>query len=335
MPSDKKEALQPTRLEFDDNYLLQELCGRHDANLILIEERLGVQLVSRGNQLAIFGAAEQVQKAKTSLEDLYQLLKSGVPVAAPQVDAALRVSDGLINTRVKSADFVSQEKMISTPRVKIMPRTVQQQKYVQSLRSHEMSFGVGPAGTGKTYLATAVAINMLMSKQISKLVLTRPVVEAGENLGFLPGSLEEKIDPYLRPLFDAMEEMLGKEKLEQLIEQGVIELAPLAYMRGRTLKNAVILLDEAQNTTTTQMKMFLTRLGEGSRMIITGDMSQIDLKRNVKSGLKDALEVLDGLPNIAVTRFNEADVMRHDLVSRIVQAYDHRDRQISLKLEDE
>jgi phosphate starvation-inducible PhoH-like protein len=205
---------------------------------------------------------------------------------------------------------------------------------VNALRNNALVFGVGPAGTGKTYLATALAVNMLMSKQVKRIILTRPVVEAGENLGFLPGTLEEKVDPYLRPFFDAMNDMMGAEKVKMLMEQQVIEIAPLAYMRGRTITDAYIMLDEAQNTTSTQMKMFLTRLGENSRMVVTGDPTQIDLKRGVRSGLKDALAVLEGLGEIEVIRFTEADVVRHDLVARIVRAYDERDRQITLRLDE-
>ena len=322
------------RLEFSDNKLLQELCGRHDGNLILIEERLGVQLVSRGNQLAIFGNPEQAEKAGVILQDLYELLEQGMPVGAPQVDAALRMTDGLINTKVKPAELMSGQAVINTPMKKVAPRTVQQHVYVNALRNTSLVFGVGPAGTGKTYLATAMAVSLLMTKQVKRIILTRPVVEAGENLGFLPGTLEEKVDPYLRPFFDAMHDMLGYEKTKALTEQQVIEIAPLAYMRGRTISDSVMILDEAQNTTSVQMKMFLTRLGENSRMVVTGDPSQVDLKRGVKSGLRDSLNVLEGLSDIEVIRFNEADVVRHDLVSRIVRAYDERDRQISMDLDD-
>ena len=344
-PAKTTEKPQPTtdasgdephslRLEFADNRLLQDLCGRHDANLIQIEDRLGVQVVTRGNQIAIFGNRDQAEKAKVVLKDLYELLESGLPVAAPQVDAALRMSDGLINTRLRPADMMGGQAMLQTPNKKVVPRSVQQHVYVNALRTAPCVFGVGPAGTGKTYLATAAAISMLMNREVKRIILTRPAVEAGENLGFLPGTLEEKVDPYLRPFFDAMNDMLGGERVRQLQEQGVIEIAPLAYMRGRTLSDCFMILDEAQNTTTMQIKMFLTRLGEGSRMVINGDPSQIDLKHGVRSGLKDALAVLEGLEDIEVVRFSEADVVRHDLVSRIVQAYDQRDRQMNIKLDD-
>lgn len=322
------------RLEFSNNQKLQEVCGRHDANLIQIEDRLGVQVVVRGNQIAIFGNKEQAEKARVILQDLYEIAESGLPVAPPQVDAALRMTDGLLNTRLSPADLMSGNALIATPNKKVSPRSVQQHVYVNALKSSSLVFGVGPAGTGKTYLATALAISMLVSKQVRRIILTRPVVEAGESLGFLPGTLEEKVDPYLRPFFDAMNEMLGSDKVKLLQEQGAIEIAPLAYMRGRTLSDAFIMLDEAQNTTTAQMKMFLTRLGEGSRMVISGDISQIDLKRGQKSGLKDVLEVLEGLDGVEVIRFSDADVVRHQLVSRIVNAYDERDRQLKMRLGD-
>ena len=329
--ADKEHSL---RLEFENNHRLQDVCGRHDANLIQIEDRLGVQVVVRGNQIAIFGNKEQAEKASVILKDLYEIAENGLPVAAQQVDAALRMTDGLLNTRLTPADLMSGNALIATPNKKVSPRSVQQHVYVNALKSSSLVFGVGPAGTGKTYLATALAISMLVSKQVRRIILTRPVVEAGESLGFLPGTLEEKVDPYLRPFFDAMNEMLGSERVKQLQEQGAIEIAPLAYMRGRTLSDAFIMLDEAQNTTTAQMKMFLTRLGEGSRMVISGDISQIDLKRGVKSGLKDVLEVLEGIEGVEVIRFTEADVVRHQLVSRIVQAYDERERQLKMRLGD-
>lgn len=320
------------KLEFDNNALLQEVCGRHDAHMIHIEDRLGVQVVVRGNVIAIFGNREQAEKAKTIIQDLYEIAESGMPVAPPQVDAALRMTDGLINTKVRSSDLMSGQALITTPNKKVAPRSVQQHAYVNALKSSPLVMGVGPAGTGKTYLATALAIHMLTNKQVKKIILTRPVVEAGESLGFLPGTLEDKVDPYLRPFFDAMDEMIGNEKVKLLQEQNIIEIAPLAYMRGRTLSDAFVMLDEAQNTTAEQMKMFLTRLGEGSRMVISGDPTQIDLKRGQKSGLKDALETLDGVEGIDIVRFSEADVVRHSLVTKIVQAYNERDRQQSLPL---
>ena len=334
MAKKENNGNEPVKLEFSDNRLLMELCGHHDSNLQQIEEGLGVQLVSRGNKLAIMGTPEQTEKAKIVLEDLYEMLESGMPVASPQVDAALRVSSGLINTKLRPSDLAKDNSVIKTPMVKILPRSVQQHVYVNALKNNNLIFGVGPAGTGKTYLATAVAVSMLAAKEVKKIILTRPVVEAGESLGFLPGTLEEKIDPYLRPLFDALNDMLGFEKTREYLDNQTIEIAPLAYMRGRTLKDCVMILDEAQNTTTTQMKMFLTRMGANGKMIVTGDISQIDLRKGETSGLKDAIKVLDGIDNIEVVRFNEADVVRHELVSRIVAAYDDRDRQLSLNLEE-
>ncbi len=325
---------KPIEVKFSNNALLVELCGRHDLHLQQVEERLGVQLVTRGNQLAIFGPQDQAEKAKMVLEDLYDLLQAGLPIGAPQVDAALRVSDGLLNTRLRPADLMGKDAVITTPRKKISPRSVQQHIYATALKHSDLTFGIGPAGTGKTYLATAVAVEMLANHKIKRIILTRPVVEAGEKLGFLPGTLEEKIDPYLRPFFDALDDMIGRDKVNKYREDGTIEIAPLAYMRGRTLENCVMILDEAQNTTPMQMRMFLTRLGKGSKAIVSGDPSQCDLPPSQKSGLKQSLEVLEGLKGIEVVRFSEADVVRHELVSRIVQAYDERDRQMNLKLKE-
>lgn len=330
----------PLQLTFSSNQLLQDLCGRHDAHLQLIEDTLGVQLVTRGNQLAIFGPGPQAELAKQVLEDLYELLKNGVAISPSQVEAALRMSDGMLDTKLRPADLLSGSATITTPHIKLMPRSVTQHKYVTALQNATLVFGTGPAGTGKTYLAVAQAVSFLVNRQVSKLILTRPVLEAGERLGFLPGTFEEKIDPYLRPLFDALDDTLGRERWSKMREMGQIEIAPLAYMRGRTIKDSIMLLDEAQNTTPTQMKMFLTRLGENSRIFITGDVSQSDLPPirtpqgyvPQKSGLKDALETLDGLRDIEIVRFKESDVVRHPLVSTIVTAYAERDRQLNFKL---
>jgi phosphate starvation-inducible PhoH-like protein len=330
-PEGKPVEGKPIKLGFPSNILLAELCGQHDIHLQQIEERLGVQLVVRGNQMAIMGPADQAQKARVVLEDLYDLLEKGMPITNQQVDAALRVSDGLLKTRLRPAELMGQDALINTPLKKIAPRTLTQHAYVAALRSSELVFGVGPAGTGKTYMAVAYAVQLFIRREVQKIILTRPVLEAGERLGFLPGTFEEKIDPYLRPLYDALDDTLGRERTAHLKEQGAIEIAPLAYMRGRTLTECVMILDEAQNTTVSQMKMFLTRMGEGSRMIITGDPTQTDLKFNEKSGLKDALEVLEGLPTIEVVKFTESDVVRHRMVARVVQAYNERDRQLSFE----
>lgn len=323
----------PLQLTFPDNKLVAELCGRQDANLQLIEDTLGVQLVARGNQLAVFGPADQGLQAKHVLEDLYAMLEAGQSLSPAQVEAALRVAGGLLDVTMRPGDVMTS-KTISTPLLKVQPRSVVQAKYIAALQSAPLVFGVGPAGTGKTFMAAAQAVQLLTSRQVKKLVLTRPVVEAGEKLGFLPGTFEEKIDPYLRPLFDALDDTLGREKWLKLREGGQIEIAPLAYMRGRTISDSVLLLDEAQNTTPSQMKLFLTRLGEGSRMFVTGDLSQSDLPRGTRNGLKDALDTLEGLRNIEVVKFKETDVVRHPLVSTIVSAYAEKERQITLRLDE-
>lgn len=324
----------PKQITFESNTLLQDLCGRHDAHLQLIEDRLGVQLVARGNQLSIMGPGDQVEKAARVLEDLYEMLKSGVSLSPSQVEATLRLTDGMLEPTERAADLMHGPSAIVTPQAKIMPRSHTQTKYVKALKRSSLVFGVGPAGTGKTFLAAAAAVELLVNRQVSKMILTRPVVEAGERLGFLPGTFEEKIDPYLRPLFDALDDTLGRDRWMKLREQGTIEIAPLAYMRGRTLHDAVLLLDEAQNTTTVQMKMFLTRLGENSRMFVSGDITQCDLPRGVRNGLKDAVETLDGLREIDIVRFGEGDVVRHPLVSTIVSAYAEKERQIAMRFEE-
>jgi phosphate starvation-inducible PhoH-like protein len=324
---------EPLHLAFQSNALLQDLCGRHDTNLQLIEDRLGVQLVAKGNQLAIFGPGEQAGKARAVLEDLYDLVKSGVALSPSQVEAQLRMTDGLLDTRPKAAEVLNGPQVIATPNLKILPRSRAQGAYIGALQTHTLVFGVGPAGTGKTMIAAAHAVQLLMQKQVNRIVLTRPVLEAGERLGFLPGTFEEKLDPYLRPLFDALDATLGRERWLKMRDAGQIEIAPLAYMRGRTLSDSALILDEAQNTTPLQMRMFLTRLGEGSHMMVTGDPTQSDLPRNTRNGLKDALDTLESLRDIEVVRFGEADVVRHPLVSSIVQAYAEKDRQLSLKID--
>lgn len=324
----------PVLLEFPSNSLLQDLCGHHDTHLQIIEEGLGVQVVPRGNQLAVFGPPHQTDLAKQALMGLYDLLKQGVALSPSQVQATLRLTDGLITPEEPAATLLAGPAVITTPQMKFLPRTHQQARYIKTLAHHTLTFGVGPAGTGKTALATAYAVQLLVAKQVSRIILTRPVLEAGERLGFLPGTFEEKIDPYLRPLFDTLDETLGRERWQKLRETSVIEIAPLAYMRGRTIKNAAMVLDEAQNTTPIQMKMFLTRMGEGSRMMVTGDLTQCDLPRGQRNGLKDSLEVLEGLRDIGVTRFGEADVVRHPLVSSITSAYAERERQLNFRLEE-
>jgi phosphate starvation-inducible PhoH-like protein len=302
------------------------LFGEYDQNLARIEQQLGVSLVSRGNQLAISGPAESVEAARQTLSALYQRLKRGETVDRNDVDAALRMA------RAPGGELNLFDRMggdgtaVRTQRRLVTPRSPNQLAYMRALRDSEMIFGLGPAGTGKTYLAVAVAVAMLMKGSVDRIVLSRPAVEAGERLGFLPGDLREKVDPYLRPLYDALYDMLPAEQVMKRLSNGEIEIAPLAFMRGRTLANSFVIVDEAQNTTPVQMKMLLTRLGENARMVITGDLSQVDLPTGARSGLRDAVDVLAGVDGISFIWFTDADVVRHPLVARIVRAYDARDR---------
>jgi phosphate starvation-inducible PhoH-like protein len=313
------ESHQITR-EYDDNALLPMLYGAHNLHLDRIGEALGVSLSSRGNAVILSGAIDKVAEAASALDALYQRLKKGYPVENADVDAALRMGG-------MTAENGGIGPAIITRKRHIQARTPVQADYIKAMNSQEMVFGLGPAGTGKTYLAVAKAVSMMITGEVDRIILSRPAVEAGERLGFLPGDLREKVDPYLRPLYDALHDMLPGDQVAKKLVSGDIEVAPLAFMRGRTLASAFIILDEAQNTTPMQMKMFLTRLGEHSRMVITGDLSQVDLPPGVRSGLEDALEILDGVPGIGVTRFTDRDVVRHGLVSRIVRAYDTRDKE--------
>jgi phosphate starvation-inducible PhoH-like protein len=325
----------PLHLQFDDNRLLPLLFGQHDQNLARIEQELGVSLVSRGNQLAISGPPAAGTTARPVLTGLYQRLKRGLDVDRGEVDAAMRLArqdDGL-EPNLFGAD-AKDGTAIRTQRRHITPRSAMQARYMRMLHEKELVFGLGPAGTGKTYLAVAVAVAMLTRGSVDRIVLSRPAVEAGERLGFLPGDLREKVDPYLRPLYDALYDMMPAEQVVKRMSSGDIEIAPLAFMRGRTLAHSFVILDEAQNTTPMQMKMFLTRLGESSRMAVTGDLTQIDLPSGQKSGLKDALEAVEQVPGIGVTRFTEVDVVRHPLVAKIVSAYDARDRKGTKKSGD-
>jgi phosphate starvation-inducible PhoH-like protein len=315
---------QPVHLEFDDNRLLPMLFGEYDQNLVRIEQQLGVSLVSRGNHVAISGPPESVDAARETLTALYQRLKRGQNLDRADVDTALRFArtPGEPNLFDRmSGDGTA----VRTQRRLVSPRSEMQAQYMRALREADMVFGLGPAGTGKTYLAVAVAVAMLNKGTVDRIVLSRPAVEAGERLGFLPGDLREKIDPYLRPLYDALYDMMPSEQVMRRLTSGEIEIAPLAFMRGRTLSHSFVIVDEAQNTTPVQMKMLLTRLGEDSRMVVTGDLSQIDLPSGIRSGLQDAVDVLDGVEGISFIRFTDADVVRHTLVSRIVRAYDARD----------
>ena len=316
-------------IAFDDNRLLGELFGEHDQHLARIEEGLGVLASSRGNKLVISGKRKAREQADRVFHELYQRLKSGLDVTAGDVDGAIRMSEAPKAPKGAKGEHAGDVgRTIQTKKRSIGPRSLTQKEYIDALMTNELVFGVGPAGTGKTYLAVAVAVQMLLQKRVDRIILSRPAVEAGEHLGFLPGDMKEKIDPYLRPLYDALYDTLPGEQVVKEIESGVIEVAPLAFMRGRTLANSYVILDEAQNTTPVQMKMFLTRLGENSRMAITGDPSQVDLPLGAKSGLGDALNVLGDIPGIATVRFTDADVVRHPLVTRVVKAYNARDRDL-------
>jgi phosphate starvation-inducible PhoH-like protein len=296
------------------------LFGTRDENLKRIEAAYGVQVAARGGQLKIEGEPEAASRARSLLEQLGHLLERGYRLRQDDVATAIRVLDE--NPSASLLDFFLADGQMSPVRRLITPRSLNQQLYVRAMAEHDMVISVGPAGTGKTYLAVAMAAAALVEKRVKRLVLARPAVEAGEKLGFLPGDLAEKVNPYLRPLYDALYDILGYEKVGRMLERGMIEVAPLAFMRGRTLNDAFVILDEAQNTTSEQMKMFLTRIGFQSKAVVTGDITQIDLPRNVTSGLKEALEVLDGVEGIKFVRFEERDVVRHPLVQKIVGAYD-------------
>jgi phosphate starvation-inducible PhoH-like protein len=310
-------------LEFEQPYLLGPLFGDYDRHLITIEQRLGVHISARGNKVQIEGEADAASRARDVLTGLYNRLDQGHDVDSESVEAVLGMAaqpnlDGIIQEEVTSAPRV----MIRTRKKTIIPRSAVQTTYMEALGRDEMIFALGPAGTGKTYLAVAQAVSQLITGSVDRLILSRPAVEAGERLGFLPGDMKEKVDPYLRPLYDALYDMLPTEQVERRITSGEIEIAPLAFMRGRTLNDAFIILDEAQNTTPLQMKMFLTRFGMRSRMVICGDPHQVDLPDPSKSGLADAVNKLEGVKGIATIRFTSADVVRHPLVGRIVEAYE-------------
>ena len=306
-------------LQFSDNTLLQLLVGDHDRHLVRIEQALGVRVACRGNRVAISGEASRVDVAQAALEGLWRRLERGESVGRPEVEAAIRLADDN-DPRLPLSDVPA----IRTRRGAVGPRSPGQAAYIEALASHDMVFGVGPAGTGKTYLAVAQAVAMLQAGKVDRIVLSRPAVEAGERLGFLPGDMKEKVDPYLRPLYDALHDMMPADQVMRRLTNGEIEVAPLAFMRGRTLAHAYAILDEAQNTTAVQMKMWLTRMGEGTRMVITGDLTQVDLPAGTRSGLRDALDTLEGLAGIGVVRLDKRDVVRHPLVARIVDAYDQR-----------
>jgi phosphate starvation-inducible PhoH-like protein len=313
-------------VEFPDNRLLIDLCGEYDRNLTEIEQKLSVQIVRRGNQLVVMGDEDSQKQAIEVLQALYTRLEGGRDVEAADVDRELRMGGSETGTGSRDGDQLEMFKggtvEIKTRKKLVEPRTDAQKAYVQSLFQNELAFGIGPAGTGKTYLAVAVGVSMFIGGHVDRIILSRPAVEAGEKLGYLPGDMKDKVDPYMQPLYDALNDFLPGKQLAKLIEEKRIEIAPLAFMRGRTLANAFVVLDEAQNATTMQMKMFLTRLGEGSRMVITGDRSQVDLPRGVQSGLADAERLLKTIPNISFNYFTSKDVVRHPLVAAIIEAYE-------------
>jgi phosphate starvation-inducible PhoH-like protein len=315
---------------FDDNRLARELFGEFDQTLALIEQRLGVDAVARGNEVTLRGSAEAIARARRALDALYHRLEAGDEINPGDVDGVIRMAAAESDTQMHLPTLEPKGRLtmaqIGTRRRTVTARTPIQDAYIRAFDRAELTFGIGPAGTGKTYLAVAYAAAMLERGAVDRVILSRPAVEAGERLGFLPGDMREKVDPYLRPLYDALHDMMPAERVERGLQSGVIEVAPLAFMRGRTLGNAVIILDEAQNTTSMQMKMFLTRLGENSRMIVTGYPSQIDLPSGQVSGLVEAASLLNGVAGIAQIRFGAADVVRHPLVARIVEAYDSADR---------
>ena len=324
VPSLQKSA--EVLLSFDDNRLASGIFGSHDQNLAFLERRLGVEVTPSGNHVAIRGPAEATEQARRVLENLSARVRRGEDVGLGDVDGAIRMTSDQGTLFPSEGGLRGGFAHVLTPKKTVIARTPAQDAYIRSLGKNELVFGVGPAGTGKTYLAVANAIALLIRGEVERIVLSRPAVEAGERLGFLPGDMREKVDPYLRPLYDALYDMLPPERVERGLQQGIIEIAPLAFMRGRTLTNAAIILDEAQNATTMQMKMFLTRLGENSRMVVCGDVTQVDLPTGQLSGLMEATKLLADVEGISVCRFGEADVVRHELVGRIVRAYEASDR---------
>ena len=325
-PPTTPDDIHETLVEFPDNRLLIDLCGEFDRNLAQIEQALEVQILRRGNELLLVGDDTARQRSAATLNALYSRLESGHAVESGDIDAAIRFGASAEGTGSRDGDqmemFRGEATEIKTRKKSVIPRTAMQAEYVKRLFDSELVFGLGPAGTGKTYLAVAVAVSMFIEGKVDRILLSRPAVEAGERLGFLPGDMKDKVDPYMQPLYDALSDFLPGKQLAKLIEEKRIEIAPLAFMRGRTLSNAFVVLDEAQNATSMQMKMFLTRLGQGSRMAINGDMSQIDLPRGVLSGLIEAERILRNVEGIGFARFTVKDVVRHPMVARIIEAYD-------------
>ncbi len=314
------QKVSEEKISFSDRQEAYSLLGDKDEHIHVIMENFDCRFVSRGDELEISGEAEVVEQAARVVRELQYLYRQGTSITMHEV----RYSIGLVKDG-KGEDLhqlFSDTVLVTSRGRHVRPKTLGQRIYLDTIRNNSVTFGIGPAGTGKTYLAVVMAVAALRNKEVEKIILTRPAVEAGERLGFLPGDLQEKVDPYLRPLYDALQDILGLDTYQKLMSKGIIEIAPLAYMRGRTLEDAFVILDEAQNTTAKQMKMFLTRLGFGSRMVVTGDVGQIDLPRGVTSGLREASEILEGVKGIGIVRLDPMDVIRHDVVARIVSAYD-------------
>ncbi|MDY6268000.1 MAG: PhoH family protein [Selenomonadaceae bacterium] len=314
----KTEPIGKT-IYFEDQKEAVSLLGSHDEFIRVFQENFDCQMVSRGDRLELFGAADQVEPAAHVLEELQYLYRQGTTITMHEVRYGIQLEK---NGKGEALHTLFSDTILVTSKGRhVRPKTLGQRVYLDAIRHNSITFGIGPAGTGKTYLAVVMAVAALRTKEVDKIILTRPAVEAGERLGFLPGDLQDKVDPYLRPLYDALQDILGLDMYQKFMARGIIEIAPLAYMRGRTLEDAFIILDEAQNTTDKQMKMFLTRLGFGSRMVVTGDLGQVDLPRGVTSGLRQASEILEGVEGIGIVRLAPLDVIRHDVVTRIVQAY--------------
>ena len=309
-------------LDFSDNTITQVLCGDLNKNLHTIEQAAKVTIQARGSRLQVSGSGHSVELAASLLKQLYVLIGKGYPIYTQDIAFGMKILESSPTAKLEEI-FLDKVYITSRNRV-ISPKSVNQKHYLNAIRNNDIVFGIGPAGTGKTYLAVAMAVSSLANEQVRTIILTRPAVEAGEKLGFLPGDLAQKVDPYLRPLIDAINDMLGQDRVQELIERGIIEIAPLAFMRGRTLNNAFVILDEAQNTTRDQMKMFLTRIGFDSRAVVTGDITQIDLPGHSHSGLIEAEKILGGIRGIAFSRFSKSDVVRHPLVQEIIQAYESK-----------
>ena len=321
----KEKLDKSNQLEFEDNKLLIDLCGEFDRNLAELENKLAIQIVRRGNVLDLIGDKSSTETSAKVLNSLYQRLESGKSLEYYDIDREIRlILDGVNKSTDQMEMFSNGLFEIRTRKKTVEPRTEAQRLFVKSLTNNELAFGIGPAGTGKTYLAVAVGVSKFIAGEVDKIILSRPAVEAGEKLGYLPGDMKDKVDPYMQPLYDALNDFLPAKQLAKLIEEKTIEIAPLAFMRGRTLAHSYIVLDEAQNATSMQMKMFLTRLGEGSRMVITGDRSQIDLPNGVRSGLLDAESLLATVSQIGFSYFTSKDVVRHPLVAKIIEAYENR-----------